>query len=93
MKVVAFFVAVQNSGVTQRLRSRWGIAILRELAACSLGIYLLHPLLLSGVGHYIPVFTVDPSALWVLAETVAAFALSAAVVFVLRRVPVLREFV
>lgn len=60
------------------------------LAKDTFGIYLLHPLVIS-LTQNIPM--PDPSALAIIFNVLLAFTISAAVVAVLRRIPVLKRLV
>lgn len=90
----AFFVFVQQAVRHAHPQAPRVQAILHEMAGCTLGIYLLHPLLLSVLSSTVEpsLLSVSPS-LWILQRTVLAYLLAVLLVFVVRRIPGLRRMV
>ena len=90
----AFFVFVQQAVRHAHPQAPRVQAILHEMAGCTLGIYLLHPLLLSVLSSTVEpsLLSVSPS-LWILQRTVLAYFLAVLLVFVVRRIPGLRRMV
>ena len=70
----AFFVFVQQAVRHAHPQAPRVQAILHEMAGCTLGIYLLHPLLLSVLSSTVEpsLLSVSPS-LWILQRTVLAY--------------------
>lgn len=80
-------------GLGERLQGR-AAAMLRETAGLSLGIYVIHPVLnhrVHELGFILSLYALNPIA-GVLVHTLGLFFVSAAVAFVLRRIPFVKKF-
>jgi surface polysaccharide O-acyltransferase-like enzyme len=92
---LGMFVVLQSVG--ERIgAARWGarfVRPLRTLGEASFGIYLVHPLVLRGLGQLGLNVHAPPAIAWVTVMVVATSALSLVAVSAMRRLPVLRAAV
>ena len=90
----AFFVLVKQL-CAKRSFSPCAAAVLRELADCTLGVYLLHPLLLLMIqrGALVHALYDGPDLWFVPLRTALVFAAATLIVLLVKRVPLLRRLV
>lgn len=85
----AVYIGVHQCCTKHPVNSDRVRAVIAQLAGCTLGVYLLHPLILSLLADYIPIQLT--AAIDIPARTLCAFALSLVIVLLLRKIPVVRK--
>lgn len=87
----AFFVFIKQLYMRFPLKSETSRAVLHEVAGCTLGIYLLHPLVMAILRDFgVHLFTGMPTCRYIPLMAVLIFFISAVAVLVLRRIPAVR---
>lgn len=88
---IAFFLFIQQAFRSFPIKSRKVRAYIHKIAGCTLGIYLLHPLIImifqSGLEQYY--FSTAPYIL-IPIKTFLAYILSLALVFIVKKIPLLK---
>ncbi len=86
LAAMAFFLAAKGN-----LRCcRKGRGLMSEISGCTLGIYLLHPLLLNVLQNRIGLFSGLTAITYIPLMSLTVFLLAALLIFLLRHIPILR---
>lgn len=85
----ALYIGVCQFVLHRPIKSRCVRETAAQLASCTLGVYLLHPLILSLLSDYVPIQLI--SAVDIPVRTICAFALSVGCIFIIRNIPFLRR--
>lgn len=92
LEIAALFVFVNDICCTKKTADK-PHPVLKEVASCTFGIYLMHELLLKYVNKFIGFWGTGADFALIVPVTIGLFAVCFAVTFLLRRIPLLSKYI